>query len=240
MRIMLGAARLSFTGACLALAGCVTSDPWQEPAYPLETQARHPIVLEERAQGIEIFPRSARGLDERQAADVRAFASAYRRDEAAQLTLIVPVHGGKASPAVRQTAREIHTVLVAQGIRRFEAVPEEAQADQGAVQPLRLRYTTLGATVAHACGQWPYDLAAGSLLEGAQNEPYWNLGCATQANLAAQVADPLDLVRPRAETPVLASVRLQAVDRALSGKGSGDGGSAAASASGAAASSAGN
>ena len=32
------------------------------------------------------------------------------------------------------------------------------------------------------------------------NQPYRNLGCATQSNLARQVADPIDLARGRIET----------------------------------------
>ena len=34
-----------------------------------------------------------------------------------------------------------------------------------------------------------------------QNLPYPNLGCATQSNLAAVVANPRDLLEPRASTP---------------------------------------
>ena len=33
----------------------------------------------------------------------------------------------------------------------------------------------------------------------ASNAPYWNQGCALQSNVAAQVADPVDLVRGRQE-----------------------------------------
>ena len=39
------------------------------------------------------------------------------------------------------------------------------------------------------------------------NRQYYNLGCASQRNLAAQVAEPADLVQPRSEAPVLASRR---------------------------------
>ena len=39
------------------------------------------------------------------------------------------------------------------------------------------------------------------------NKPAWNHGCANQRNLAAQVANPADLVQPRGEGPVLASRR---------------------------------
>ena len=40
--------------------------------------------------------------------------------------------------------------------------------------------------------------ASSDYKKSASNEPYWNFGCASQATLAAQVADPIDLVRARA------------------------------------------
>jgi type IV pilus biogenesis protein CpaD/CtpE len=51
---------------------------------------------------------------------------------------------------------------------------------------------------AHAkdCGSWPEDLSRTS-----QNDQYENLGCAHQNNIAAMVANPRDLVRPRAQSP---------------------------------------
>lgn len=51
---------------------------------------------------------------------------------------------------------------------------------------------------AHAkeCGNWPKDLARTS-----QNDAYENFGCAQQNNIAAMVANPEDLIRPRRQTP---------------------------------------
>ncbi len=45
----------------------------------------------------------------------------------------------------------------------------------------------------HECGNWPQDLT-----ETAQNTAYVNHGCAVQANIAAEIADPSTLYRPRA------------------------------------------
>jgi pilus assembly protein CpaD len=50
------------------------------------------------------------------------------------------------------------------------------------------------------------------------NRPHWNHGCATQRNLAAQVADPSDLVQPRTETPALTSRRATALDKYRKGE----------------------
>src|ERR1700730_681945 len=70
-----------------------------------------------------------------------------------------------------------------------------------AVAPVRLSFLGLKASVADQCGQWPRDLAIGSgAPEDWSNKPYWNFGCAYQSALAAQVADPRDLVAPQGET----------------------------------------
>ena len=46
-----------------------------------------------------------------------------------------------------------------------------------------------------------------------ENRPYWNLGCATQRNLAAMVDNPADLVQPRGETPAYTGRRTIVLDK---------------------------
>ena len=53
------------------------------------------------------------------------------------------------------------------------------------------------------CGLWPHDLGPSFDRNYNENQPYWNLGCATQRNLAAMVDNPADLVQPRGEDPRL-------------------------------------
>jgi pilus assembly protein CpaD len=65
--------------------------------------------------------------------------------------------------------------------------------------PIRLSFKRLQAKVAGRCGLWPQDLGVSDVGFNARNEPYWNHGCAMQSNVAAQVADPVDLVRGRQE-----------------------------------------
>ena len=67
----------------------------------------------------------------------------------------------------------------------------------------------MASTVAEAgpCGQWPDDLGPSNDPSHFENRPYWNLGCASQRNLAAMVANPADHIQPRAETPVYAAKR---------------------------------
>ena len=49
--------------------------------------------------------------------------------------------------------------------------------------------------------------------EALREPPYYNLGCATQRNLAAMVDNPADLVQPRAETPAYTAKRTTGIDK---------------------------
>ena len=69
----------------------------------------------------------------------------------------------------------------------------------------------LKATVQRHCGAWPTDLASGGSIDGWKNDSYPNFGCATQSTLAAQVADPRDLVQSRAAGPGDVQMRLRAI-----------------------------
>ncbi len=51
-----------------------------------------------------------------------------------------------------------------------------------------------------------------------ENRPYWNLGCASQRNLAAMVDNPADLVQPRGETPAYSPRRSVAIEHYRKGE----------------------
>ena len=84
--------------------------------------------------------------------------------------------------------------------------------------PIRLTFASLQAGVAHACGQWPTDLGSSDFRFSSSNAPYWNLGCSSQATLAAQVADPIDLVRSRDEGRPDIVKRMGAITKIREGK----------------------
>jgi len=62
------------------------------------------------------------------------------------------------------------------------------------------------------CRSWPQDMT-----QTAQNTPYANLGCSTQNNIAAMVADPRDLIRPRPTAPADAMRRSKVFDNYRAG-----------------------
>ncbi|MGE3872741.1 MAG: CpaD family pilus assembly lipoprotein [Parvibaculaceae bacterium] len=72
--------------------------------------------------------------------------------------------------------------------------------------------TKSGAHV-QGCGYWPEDLTKTS-----RNEQYENFGCAQQNNIAAMVANPRDLQRPRKQTPADATRRSKVFDNYRQGE----------------------
>ena len=75
---------------------------------------------------------------------------------------------------------------------------------------IKLSYARLTAT-AGPCGLWPHDLGPANDPVYQQNLNYWNMGCATQRNMAAMIDNPADLVQPRGETPAYQARRSVAI-----------------------------
>ncbi|MEM1317919.1 MAG: CpaD family pilus assembly lipoprotein, partial [Pseudomonadota bacterium] len=68
-------------------------------------------------------------------------------------------------------------------------------------------YHTVQASV-ERCGKWPEDLAGSNL----DNRNWHNFGCANQNNMAAQIANPSDLVAPRGMTQADAERRNNVIE----------------------------
>lgn len=175
-----------------ALGGCFADREATGSLYPNDVRDRHPIVLADAPRTLDIFPQGPTGIDARQGVDLRAFLSEYHRYGNGPLVAQVPTGTGSA-------ARDaIATIRGSAGGRI--TVAGYRPIDPSVASPIRLSFKRLQARVSDRCGLWPQDLGVGDPGFNQRNEAYWNFGCAMQANVAAQVADPLDLVRGRPET----------------------------------------
>ena len=183
------------------LGGCGTTDRMKVSSIPTDDyRIRHPIVIAEAAQTLDLFPSGGgRVLDERSAAQVREYAARYRAFGHGPIDVFVPT--GPHTAASRGTVEAIRNVLAAGGVRAPASVMTYPVTDPALASPVRLRFVAIKAKVANRCGEWPRDLGSGSSVDGWQNKTYWNYGCAYQTAIAAQVADPRDLVTPQAEGP---------------------------------------
>ncbi len=196
-KLLLAAAALP-----MLLAGCAADKREMTGRFLRheDVQARHPIVLTEGPRILDLHIGTGRGLTPSQRGDIAAFAREWFREGTAQIEIAVP-RGALNSGAAQVAAAEARQILVASGIPAGRISHGAYRAPNPAgVGVLKLTYAAVKASVPHKCGQWPDDLGPSIDQPSEQNRSYWNFGCAYQQNIAAQIANPEDLVRPRGET----------------------------------------
>lgn len=192
------AARVVLIGvAAAALAGCVRRTGDIQAQIPDDYRERHPIVLGDVPKVIDVFLVGNGGIDHRQAEDLRQFMAAYRKNGKGSLIASLPPSAPGTS--VHQTLGEIRRIAAAEGIPGGHVQVDTRGPTFPTAAAIRLHYSQLEAKLVSKCGQWPHDLAGGSTLQSWENRPYYNLGCSYQSHLAAQIADPRDLIRTRPE-----------------------------------------
>jgi pilus assembly protein CpaD len=191
-------ARLAAAAALGASLSACADRVVTAPTYPGDVRDRHPIVLADAPRTLDVFMNSPSSLDPRQRADVWAFAQEYRRHGRGPIVAQVP-----ASTAGAQHALSAIRAALAEGglPGAYVSAAPYQPADPTVAAPIRLSFQRLQAKVASQCGQWPQDLGVSDPGFNLRNDPYWNLGCAARSNMAAQIADPVDLVRGRVESP---------------------------------------
>jgi pilus assembly protein CpaD len=205
----------------VAMSACQTTDPplaVVAPEVPADYQLRHPIKLREGTHAVELFIGSHRtDLTPAQRAQVAYFGQGWYRNATGGVAIRVPT-GTSNAQAARQAVREIRSILVASGVPASGIVVTELPPfNPSQFVPVVLEYPKMVAS-AGPCGRWPADLGPGAGLEYMTNEQYWNFGCSMQHNLAAMVADPADIVQPRAETPPYTARRDAVFDAYKNGK----------------------
>lgn len=200
------------------LGGCAGPHVLPPPATPYDYRDRHPVVLTEAPQVMDLLPSSVNGqLDGPTVGRIREFVTRYREFGHGRITLLVPVGSESAKFAASQ-APAVRRALAAAGVNGNITVGDYQVTDPRLAAPLRLSFEALKAKVANRCGEWPRDLASGASLAGWQNESYWNFGCAEQSTFAAQIADPRDLLGPRGKTSSDIEMRMRAIERLRTGQ----------------------
>jgi len=216
---------LAAVGLALSLAGCYREPPVDYTAsVPADYRDRHPIRLTDKDRTLQILIGSGRaGLTATQRAQVAAMGSDWRREGSGFIVVETPRHAVN-SKAARDTVHEISSLLKFAGVSdratRFRTYEQPYRDDLGAI---RISYKHIAA-VAGPCGQWPDNMGPGVVgsepypLKESENVSYYNFGCATQRNLASSVANPEDLVQPRAETPAYAERRQTVMEKYAKGQ----------------------
>lgn len=203
--------------ATAAVGGCAGQRALPPPVAPYDYRDRHPVVLANAPHVLDVFPSTERGrVDAETMGRVQEFAGRYKEFGYGQISVLTPA-GGPASKPAREDAEAVRRALASFGLGRVTVIGSYPVADANLAAPVRLTFQSLKAKVANRCGEWPRDLASGSSVDGWQNETYWNFGCASQATLSAQVADPRDFANPRGETPSDVEMRMRAITKLRGG-----------------------
>jgi pilus assembly protein CpaD len=189
------------------VSGCalVKRDHIEVGSIPDDYRTNHPIVVGEATESIDIAVASGDyGMTRSQRDAVDGFMYRYDRSAAPPVMVMAP-SGSANAAAATNVASDISRHLRKNGYRNVEVVHYAANAPDVSA-PIRVAYNVVKATTGQ-CGRWPDDLLATS-----ENKHWANFGCSYQNNLAAQVANPNDLVGPRQPSEIDAENRSVAID----------------------------
>jgi len=180
-----------------ALSACASVPPPPAGMRATPTTADlHQIQVTESSERMEV--RVSAGdmtLSSRDRAQLQTFASGYLRYGHGALVLSTP-SGGANADAASILANETRRALVDAGVSYAAVAGSSYDASGRADPPIIVSFARYEAHAPDCAPLWEQDLAHQS-----NNQPWESFGCATQANLAALVEDPADLLRPRAEDP---------------------------------------
>ena len=183
--------------AVLVAGSCTLPD--DAPSTSQDPVVNHPITVEPSYRSLKIA--NAETLSPDDAQKLSAFVEDYLARGNGAITIAAP--SGPDAPKVIGALGE---TLANMGVPRTHIlVGEQDQVkSDGLVEIGYIRY------VAHVapCGDWSVNAD-----DNQQNLPMPNWGCSVQNNIAAQVADPRDLIEPRGIGMSDAARRMQVLNK---------------------------
>ena len=191
------ASAVLLTAPLVACGGAAGSGP-----VPLTPTSRFALQIEPGLDRVA-FAVHETGLSENQTLALGDMVNRFASEGAPMLTVEAP---SGDDPVASDIAWRIKGALEAQGVPPYQVrVVTYAAPDPRA--PVLVGFDTVRAAVP-ACGtSWT------NLGRTGANAGYANFGCAVNANLAAQIADPRDIVSPRAMQPGSAARRAVVFDK---------------------------
>ena len=188
--------------AALCLAACASEHPGSAPLTPID---QYRLRAEPTTDRVALAPH-AEGLSDAQIQALNALA-AHRAETDGGAVIISLPHGGADAAAVARTADAAQAVLNVAGARVLRSTYESDDAKA----PLLVSFDYEKAAVPR-CGRWDDLTATGS------NDSYADFGCSVTANMAAQIAHPSDIARPRAEDAPDSERRTAILEKYRAGK----------------------
>jgi pilus assembly protein CpaD len=177
-------------------------------AVPDDYRTNHPIIVAEKERTVDLPVASGdRRLSISMRETVRGAAQSYNSSTSGAIRIMVPV-GSVNAGAASVLSTQVADVLRKEGVPgdRILSSPYHVSSPEDAA-PIRIAFMAITASTGE-CGRWPEDMLANTT----ENKHWANFGCASQNNLAAQIANPGDLIAPRGMTPIDAERRSTVIE----------------------------
>ncbi|WP_425419837.1 CpaD family pilus assembly protein [Oricola indica] len=202
LKTFVNSAGLLIVAAAISGCGSLGRDPIAVGSVPSDYRTRHPIVLSETEQTLDVpIASGAHTIGVPVRSNIRAFAANFAAAGTGAIIVMMP-SGSPNEYAVKRVKDEILQALYDGGAARGRVVLQNYDASaHGSAAAVRLSYTGVTASTT-PCGDWSDDLT-----KTVENTNYADYGCSTQQNLAAIVANPGDLMGPRQMSPIDATQR---------------------------------
>jgi len=202
--------RLAGLALTAGLAACASSrvpDAVEDPRTPTEQFAAK-VVTQPQEVRLAVH---AQGLSPNQAGALAVFADDWREAGGGVIRIQAPSAGPDAGASYR-TGEGARALLVSRGVPEDQIEVVGYDAKGAADAPLLVGFLRHQVDIP-ACGQkWT------NFAHTAMNKPQPNFGCAVTANMAAQIANPADLLGPRPAEPADAQRRMTVLEKYRAGE----------------------
>lgn len=175
--------RLSAVAAALFAASCATPS-WKGPEYTDYYRERFPITVAPEMRTLRLaYGGPGAQLDPNMSVQLRAFVREYLDQGTGAISVATP-------QGLESAALEYAGHIAALGVPRTRILlGTDPMPQRGA----EIAVSFIGYVArTEPCGDWSENVAY-----TLDNAPMLNLGCATQQNIAAMVADPREFVTPQ-------------------------------------------
>jgi pilus assembly protein CpaD len=182
----------------VTLSGCAMfgqRDSIEVGSVPDDYRSRHPITLSEKQSQMMVpVGNGTRPLNYAEKQVIGGFLDRYRDQGNGAIQILIPA-GAANSGAAGAMANEIASFAHSDGFADRIVMNQYSAPEGQDTPPIIVAFNSIKAS-AGPCGKWLENMQS-----NAENKQYHNFGCAYQNNLAAQIANPLDLLGPRRSGP---------------------------------------
>lgn len=192
--------------ATIIVSGCATP----ESSYP-PISVRNPIQVAETVERLELYARpEGFELSARDEDAVAGFLQTYGRYGDGPLYINVP-NRASSGGGISQTQGLISSLMGRVGLSHARVETGHYYVPDRGPAPVIVSYRRLK-TIPQDCRR------VGNMVMTYSNQPYEGFGCSSNANLAAMVEDPRQLLEPYAQTPPDMQRRSTVYDKYIKGE----------------------